>query len=84
MSGPGSGRPRLPVSLGESRRLFLRVVSILAFGLLVGITGAVLAIVVVDVIFWLSGRMSAVVAGAPDPSTSCCCSDRWRGGWSSG
>ena len=67
MSGPGSRRPRLPVSLGESRQLFLRVVSILAFGLLVGITGAVLAIVVVDSIFWLGDRLSAVTAGSGGP-----------------
>lgn len=67
MSGSGSRRPRLPVSLGESRQLFLRVVSILAFGLLVGITGAVLAIVVVDSIFWLGDRLSAVTAGSGGP-----------------
>ncbi|MYH90302.1 MAG: hypothetical protein F4128_05735, partial [Gammaproteobacteria bacterium] len=67
MSGSGSRRPRLPVSLGESRQLFLRVVSILAFGLLVGIIGAVLAIVVVDSIFWLGDRLSAVTAGGAGP-----------------
>ena len=67
MSGPGSRRPRHPVSLGGSRHLFGRVVSILGFGLLVGVTGAVLAIVVVDAIFWLGGRLSAFAAGGAGP-----------------
>ena len=63
MSGNGGRKPGVPASLRESRLLFLRVVSILAFGLLVGIIGAVLAIVVVDSIAWLGRRLSALAAG---------------------